>query len=265
MPLNASQAGRWMLLRLLALSLVGMLCLATASAAELSFDERMTQGEHAAETNVSVALELYEAASLTEATNAANLCRLARNYCDLMALTNSTAGKKAILDLALQAALLAVKADPSNATAHASLAVCYAKSCAFAGLKTKLNYSRLFKAEAERAIALDPQQDIAWYLLGRWHYELANVGFLSRTVVKVVYGSLPKASYAEAIKNFSRAVELAPNRILHHAGLAQVYRRLGDSKNERAELALGIALSPVDREDAEILKDMKTRWEEIAR
>jgi tetratricopeptide (TPR) repeat protein len=192
---------------------------------------------------------MYDSVLMAEAGNAADLCLLARRYCDLTYLTNSIAVQKELVARALACAQQALADDPTNAVAHASVAVCYAKSCGYADLKTELAYSRLFKQEAEKAIALDPKQDVAYYLLGRWNYALANVGFFSRAYVKIVYGGLPPASMQEAINNFKEACTLAPNRILNHAGLAMAYETAGDTKLEIAELKKCCALKPLGPED----------------
>jgi tetratricopeptide (TPR) repeat protein len=110
---------------------------------------------------------------------------------------------------------------------------------------------------------LDPKQDIPYYLLGRWNLEISNVGLFSRAVVKVVYGGLPKASYEEAIKQFSEAIALAPNRILHHAGLASAYQATGQKTAERAELEKCLSLKPTDLADADAQTTAKKRLTEL--
>lgn len=205
--------------------------------------------------DISGAVKIYAGAQREESNNAANLCVLARHYCDLTYLTNSVVFQRDVIGRALDCSLQAVKAGPDNATAHASVAVCYARSCAFADIKTQLAYSRLFKQEAEKAIALDPKQDIAYYLLGRWNYEIAHVGFLARAYVRVVYGGLPNASYQDAIANFKKAIELAPDRIIHHAGLAMAYEATGERNLEIAELKECRDLKPSGVEDKDVQRD----------
>ncbi len=209
--------------------------------------------------NIPAALNLYDQAERLESSNTTNLCILSRCYCDLTYLTNSTAAQKVFLKQALACALLATKNDEKSAVAHACVAVCYAKSCALYDIKTELIYSRLFKLEAEKAIALDPKQDIAYYLLGRWNYGVANLGVLSRTYVDVVYGGLPKASNEEAIRYFTKAIQLAPGRIIYHAGLALVYERTGQITFEKAELKRCSELSPTDREDSDAKKEARRK------
>jgi len=205
--------------------------------------------------DLAAALRMDGAVQAAAATNAAVLCALARQYCDLAYLTNSAAVRQELVGRALACALAAVRADPGNATAHASLAVAYAKSCAFADLQTQLAYSRLFKREAETAIALDPREDIAYYLLGRWNYAIANAGWLSRAYVKLVYGGLPNASNAAAIANFKRAITLAPKRIIHHAGLALAYAAAGEKSLELVELRKCRDLKPAGPEDVDAQRE----------
>jgi tetratricopeptide (TPR) repeat protein len=184
---------------------------------------------------------------------------LSHRYCDLSRLTNSTVVQKDIVSRALACAEMAVKDDPTNATAHASMAVCYAKGCNCADIKTEFLYSRRFKEEAEKTIALDPTQDVAYYLLGRWNYALANVGFFSRAYVKIVYGGLPPASMLDAVNNFKKACALAPKRILNHAGLAMAYEDLGETKLEIAELQKCCALKPTGPEDVDAQVDAQKK------
>ncbi|HEX3624887.1 MAG TPA: hypothetical protein VH280_05600 [Verrucomicrobiae bacterium] len=207
--------------------------------------------------NVEQAAADYDVARPMQTNNAANMCVLSRGYCDLTSFTNSTTVQKDLVVRALDCAQRAVALDPSNATAYASVAVCYAKNCAMPGtdVKTQLSYSRLFKQEAEKAIALDPKQDVAYYLIGRWNYGIARLGFFSRAYVKVVYGGVPNASFKDAVNYFKKACQLAPNRIIYHAGLAMAYEAMGEKKLEIDQLKTCCALKPSDREDVDAQKE----------
>ena len=233
-------------------------------AEDYSFTNSLAQAALAQKRgDMPTAIKLFTEAEQRESTNAASLCLLARRYCDLTYATNSPAMHKELVGRALACALQAVKVDSNNATAHACVAVCYAKSCADADIKTRLAYSRLFKLEAEKTVALDPTQDVAYYLLGRWHYGVANMGLVSWAFVKVVYGGMPKASNAEAIANFKKAIALAPDRIMHHAGLALVYDATGETKLEIAELEKCRALKPTGPEDEDAQRDAEKKLAEL--
>ena len=114
--------------------------------------------------DIPAAMEIYERAASMQSNNPADLCALSKRYCNLTYLTDSVTIQKKALSDALKCALMAVNESASNSEAHASLAVCYARSCAFADVKTQLEYSRLFKQEAEKAVAWNPKEDIAYYL-----------------------------------------------------------------------------------------------------
>jgi tetratricopeptide (TPR) repeat protein len=237
-------------LKICALTLTGLLCLLPFAVRADDFTNDLAQAAAAMKTgNTRHALDIYQKAQTAAAGNTAELCILSRRYSDLMHQTQFIAAQKDLLARALACAQDAVKAEPKNATAHVSLAVCYAKECQFADTKTSLIDSRLFKSEAEVAIHFDPKQDVAWYLLGRWNYALANVGILSRTYVHVVYGRLPAASNADAIADYRSAIALAPEHILYHESLAEAYKTMGDKKSALAEWQKCLALFPLDPDD----------------
>ena len=89
------------------------------------------------------------------------------------------------------------------------------------------------------------------------------MNFLLKGLVKIIYGGLPSASNAEAIKNFKQAIALKPDRIIHHAELGKVYAATGEKKLARAEFEKCAALKPVDRDDDEAQKDAAKRLIEI--
>jgi tetratricopeptide (TPR) repeat protein len=205
--------------------------------------------------DLSAAVMIYRQVEPLEASNAVNLCRLSRAYCDLMYLNRSTAVQTNLLGHALACALKAVRLDPQDALAHVCVAVCYAKNCSFVSIKARVADSRLFKNEAEVALRLDPRQDVAYYLLGRWEYAIANLNFVSRGFVKIAYGGLPAASNEQAIACLKTAIRLAPRCILYRADLAKVYKTVGQEQLAQQELAECVRLKPLDRDDADAQKE----------
>lgn len=183
----------------------------------------------------------------------ATLCAQTKQYCDQMHAAKA-AEQKHLATLALDCARRAVQADTNNVTAHLCLAVAYVKNFQLVDARTAVNYSRLLKAETETAIRLDPKNDVAYYLLGRWHYGVANMNFIYKGLVKLIYGGLPHASNEAAADNFKHAIWLAPNRIIHHLELAKTYHVIGDEKLAEAELEKCGTLSPVDQDDTDAKK-----------
>ncbi|HEY4416097.1 MAG TPA: hypothetical protein VGO57_10420 [Verrucomicrobiae bacterium] len=216
------------------------------------FTNLLAQGDNfATHSNATAALKIYLQAEGQFATNTADLCILTQHFCDLMYVTSSSATKKTVAEHALNCARQAVASNPKNATAHICLAITYAKNFPFAGNQAKVDYSRGIKQESEKAIALDPKQDIAYYLLGCWHYGAANLNFFYKGLAKVIYGGLPPASNEKAIENFKAAIALNPNRIIHHAELGKVYATIGQATLARNEWEKCRKLQPLDRDDRE--------------
>ena len=219
---------------------------------DASFTDCVGQGGEAAKKgDVTAAAKFYSAVEQLEHGNSSNLCALTKYFCDLMRLTSSAATQKMLAENALSCSQAAIQADPRNATAHICAAICYAKNFPYADNATKVLYSRSLKAEAEKAIALDPKQDVAYYLLGRWNYGVANMNLFYKGLVKLAYGGLPVASNAEAVRDFKQAIRLEPGRIINHAELAKVYRATGQKDLARQELETSARLKPLDPDDAE--------------
>ena len=93
---------------------------------------------------------------------------------------------------ALDAAKRAVAADPNNAQAHLSLAIVYGRIALNEPPRRKIEMSRLIKQEAETAARLDPKNDYAWHVLGRWNYEIANFNPLLKALAQAIYGKIPR-------------------------------------------------------------------------
>jgi len=149
------------------------------------------------------------------------------------------------LDLAQQA----VKADPQNAQAHLALAIACGKWTDFVDAKTKIALARQIRAEAERAIALDPKLDLAYHVLGRWHLGVAGVNPFFRFGAWLTVGALPPASLEEAARNLEKAVELSPKTIIHHQQLALAYQALGRRNDAVRQWHAVLDLPATDRED----------------
>lgn len=247
-----------------AIFLVAILFAPKLRADELSLTNLFAQGDvFEKQGNPAAALKSFLAAEKLSPTNCEVLCRITKQYCDLMYSTKSADEQKSLAEKALAVAQRAVKADPKSCKAHLCVAVCYTKNFPFSDNQTKINYSKQLKAEAEIAIALDPKEDISYYMLGRWHYEVANMGFIMKGLIKIAYGGLPKASNDDAIKNFKKAVELAPQRIINHFELSKVYFTTGQKVLALDELKKCRDLKPMDRDDTDAQKDALKRLKDL--
>jgi tetratricopeptide (TPR) repeat protein len=228
---------------------------AAAHAQDLSLTNLIGQGDLLSQKHSNqAALELYLQAEKLYPSNAEIEIKLAAVYCDLMHAAKSKSDQQPLAAQALACGQRAVADDPQNPKAHLCVSVCLAKNFPWSDNKTKINYSRQIKAEAEQALALDPKYDLPYHMLGRWNCDVANMNFLLTGLVKLVYGGLPAASNEMAIQNFKKAIELAPTRIIHHLQLAHLYDITGQKKLMTAELKACATFAPFDLDDGDAQK-----------
>ncbi len=197
------------------------------------------------------ALELYLQAEQQQPGSAEVLRRVAKQYNELVPQTAGTREKRRLATLSYDYARRAVAADPKNAAARLSLAICAGRLAFFEEPRRKMELSRTVREEAERALQLDPRQEYAWHVLGRWHYEVVNLNALLRFIAESVYGRLPEASLEAAATSLEKAVQYGPPRPLHHAELGRVYAAQGRRDEARRELELALRLPPSTPDDRE--------------
>jgi tetratricopeptide (TPR) repeat protein len=195
------------------------------------------------------ALQLYEQAEAARPKDAFILQKIARQYSDLVVEQPDVEAKKHYAQTALDYAQRAVALQPDNAVNVLSLAVCHGKLAVYSDTKTKIRYSRLVKEEAERALALDPTYAWAHHLLGRWHYEVADLGATSKLFVRLLYGGLPPASFDEGIRHLRRATELEPDELNHWLELGFAHAAAGRTDAARVEWTRGLAMPSRSKHD----------------
>ncbi len=195
------------------------------------------------------ALALFQAAAEQRPDDAFLLQKIARQHSDLVVDLPTEAEKKASILRALEHARRAAALDPKNAENVLSLAVCHGKLAVYSGTRQKVEYSRLIREDTERALALNPNYAWAHHLLGRWHYEVADLGATSRLFVKLFYGGLPAASTADAVRCLQRAVELEPDQLQHRLELGFAYAAHGQPAEARAAFEAGLAMPSREKHD----------------
>ncbi len=206
---------------------------AQALAAEARFDSR-------------AALDLFLQADAARPNDPAVLQKIARQYSDLTFDLADPAEQKRSCFEALAYARRAHALAPKDPVNVLSLAICHAKIGLYSDTRTKIENSRLVRDYTEQALALDPAYSYAHHVLGQWHYEVASIGAAARLFVRLVYGGLPAASTAEAVKHLRRAVELSPQLPAHRVELGLAL--LADGQREAAKRELESALTMPKRE-----------------
>ncbi|MEO7101595.1 MAG: hypothetical protein ABI162_19755 [Luteolibacter sp.] len=198
------------------------------------------------------ALKNYLPAEKLDPNNVALLLRISRQYRHMMTDAGNVGEKLKFGNIALAYDKKSVALAPNDSDAQLSPAITYGKMLPFEGKKEQVAASPLIKAAADRAIKLNPRNDNAWHVLGRWHQSLANVTGLKRALGEMLYGKLPVGSYAESIKCFNKAIAINPNRLRHYVELGHTYALLDEPKTARRFLEKGLAMPSVEKDDPDM-------------
>jgi len=194
------------------------------------------------------ALALFEQAAQFTPDDPAILLRISQQCDSLIPQAKSPAEAQAFATRALDLAKKAVALAPDNPKAHLALAVAYGRLTDFVDNRTKIEYSRYIKDEAAETIQLDPNEDYAYHVLGRWNYGVATLSPVLKLMARYIYGGLPDASLEDAVRDFKKAIAIAPQRIIHHHELARAYVALGQLDDARKEWQTELNLTPEDHE-----------------
>ena len=214
--------------------------------------ELIAQGDvYDAQFKPEAALQYYLPAEKLEANNAALLVKIARQHVYRMADQTAKADQLKTGRTALAYAERAVKLAPNECDSHLALAICVGKLTPLLGNKEGVEASRRIKVAAETAVKLNPRNDYAWHLLGRWHQAMAELGGLTRTIAKLIYGELPAASNDEAVKCFEKAIALNPGRLIHHIELGRTYAQMGRKPEAKQCIEKGLAIPNREKDDPE--------------
>lgn len=225
---------------------------ASQAAQELAPAELIKQGDvFYAKLQPGEALKFYLPAEKLDSNNVRLLVCIARQYRHLMSNATHAGEKQRLGRTAVDYAQRAVALAPENPEAHLALAISYGKILPFADTGEKIATSRLIKTAVDKVIALDPKNDLAWQVLGRWYLGLAEIGGLKRALARIKYGELPAAKYEDAVHCFEKAIALNPNRLMHCIELGRTYEKMGRDGDARTFITKGLAMTETEYDDPE--------------
>ncbi|RAJ02248.1 hypothetical protein LX64_03257 [Chitinophaga skermanii] len=157
----------------------------------------------------------------------------------------------------------AINIDNANARAYYAAAVATGRMGLILGTKERVAASRDTKKYAELAIKFDTTYGEAYYLLGKWNYEVFNMNTVEKAAAKVLFGGMPKASLEEAIANYEKCRKLRPGYILNYYDLGVALRQSGDDTAAIEILKKGSSLRPVYFDDIQTRLNCKKLVEDM--
>ena len=197
------------------------------------------------------ALQFYLPANKIEPDNADLLVKIARQYRHMMSDTSVKQEKLRLGNLSLEFALHAAELAPKNSDAQLSPAISYGKMLPYMKTKDQVDATPKIKASVDRALALNPSNDTAWHILGRWNRVLADVNSIKRVLSKAIYGDLPVTTNEEAERCLKKAIAINPNRLMHYIELGRIYAQMGRKEDAMQFIRKGLAMPEQEKDDAE--------------
>jgi tetratricopeptide (TPR) repeat protein len=207
----------------------------------------------------------YEAALALDSTDYAANWRAAIALLDQGELIPDSIRKSperdSIFARAERLARRALAADSLRPEGHFAVAAAVGRASLSMGKKERIRRAKIIRDEALRTIAIDPQYDGAYHVLGRWNAEIMRLSGFSRFFAKNFLGAgiFRQASWEEAIANLQKAVELDPGRIYHRLELARIYadrKRYQEARDQLTQIETlpdRELLDPLHRERAAAL------------
>ncbi len=151
-----------------------------------------------AQEQTDAAIDTLKQAEKISPNNPDVLIKLSQDYSGKIDAVKDRSEKLHFANLCLEYAKKAVREAPDNSDAHVCLSIAYGKMTDFVDNKTKMEYSKVVNSEAEKALELNPDNDLALLILARWNFEMATLNPILRGVAQALYGQLPPASKEKA-------------------------------------------------------------------
>ncbi|XP_006883074.1 PREDICTED: regulator of microtubule dynamics protein 3 [Elephantulus edwardii] len=186
------------------------------------------------------------------------LWRLARAYSDMCELTEEMSEKKSYAVSGKEAAEAALEKGDKNAECHQWYAVLCGQLAEHEGIQRRIQSGFSFKEHVDKAIALQPENPMAHFLLGRWCYQVSHLSWLEKKTATALLESPLCATVQDALQSFLKVEELQPG--FSKAGriyISKCYRELGKNSEARRWIKLALELPNVTNEDSAFQKDLE--------
>jgi FimV-like protein len=228
-------------------------------------DQLIAQGNNFSEKTFEnqKALDTYQQALALEPNNYEILWRISRSLVDLGEhLPSATDAEKAkqleIYEKSRESANKAIAANANGAMGYTRRAIANGRIALFKGVWETPGLVKQVKADCEKAIALDPNDAAAYYVLGRTHMKVCEKPKIIRWPL-----GLGWANMDDAVKNLEKAISVRPNFIMYHLDCARAYVEDGEYEKARTHLNTIPSLATMDEDDGQFRKEASELLEKI--
>ena len=215
-----------------------------------SFESLFQQGLRLErEMNEKAALIKYREAQKLKPLDLKVLCKCSDLSGSIGNKEKNSSIRNKYFETSLSFAKIACNNYPKSDESNVSLSIAMGRIALTKSGKDKIEFVKGIKVYADRAVSINPNNFIAWHVLGKWYYEISNLNFIEKTAVKLFFGSLPEASFQESIKAFEKAKSLSNGFMQNYLELARVYIKTGQDSLALTNLNQLIQFSPSSEDD----------------
>lgn len=195
------------------------------------------------------ALKKYTEAQKVKPTDLYVLYKCSELYSRIGVRETNTSYRDQYYKSSLAFAQMAYKYYPLSDDANVAMSMALGRLALTRSGKEKVSTVKEIKTFADNAIRINPKNFKAWHIIGKWHYEVSNLGFLEKAAIKLIYGGLPNSSFSESVKAYEKVKELNPYFGSNYFELAKAYLKLNDNVNAEKNLKYVIAMPNYTEED----------------
>jgi tetratricopeptide (TPR) repeat protein len=250
---------------MLLLSLLWVMNASAAAPDSSKADQLIAQGNVFAEKTFEnqKALQSYQAAIALEPNNYEALWRISRAYVDIgehlpAATEQEKTQQLQTYEKALEFANKAIAVNANGAMGYTRRAIANGRIALFKGVWESLDLVKQTKADCEKAIALDPNEPAAYYVLGRTHMKVSEKPRIVRWPLGLGWANLD-----DAVKNYEKAIALRSEFIMYRLDCARTYVEQDEYTKARAHLTAIGTLPTMDEDDAQFRKDAQELLDKI--
>lgn len=156
----------------------------------------------------------------------ANIC-----YGDVAPATE----KELYFRAAEKAASRCIALEPLNNNGYTWRAAALGNIAMFEGSTARVKLCNSIKADALKAIQLNPKDDVAYSILGSLYREIGNISWVEKKLAMTFIGKIPDGGYVESEQSFNKAIAINENLMRHWYELGLLYTYWG--KDEKAVAA----------------------------
>lgn len=204
------------------------------------------------------ALQVYEQVLESAPQNYEALCKASFLHCRIGDRYTDETTKAEHFEKAKTYAMLAYGLEPQDAESNYVMAMSIANLAMVSGGRKRLEGINQAKLFVDEALKSDKEHAGAWYLLGRWHFKMANLNIAEVAVSRVLFGGVThEASNYKAIEAIKTAIRFDPENVRYYYDLATIYKELNDKDACVNVLEQALTLQLTTSEDLELARRCK--------